>query len=739
MFCCFCSKWATGALFFGSVLGHVAAQTTLPVPATPPVTDPGSPASSVPKGQVLIQSHGEPPAVAGTSSTGNAAPETAAEQPVVDANAKADVTDEQRAALLITAYDLDTRLNPQRSAMSVRAQIMVRNDGPEALKQLTLQLSSTLHWESATLVNGKARTRLSLSQHLLETDADHTGAENEAILPLPVPLAPGASVTLDLFYSGTLAQSGGRLERLGANASQQRTTDWDAVSSSWTGVRGFGNVLWYPVATPQLFFAEGNSLFEAIGRTRLREKAAAVHLRLSVDYAGNPPPAAYFCGRRQVLAGNPDDPTTPTASGSGVAIADFPTEALGFRTLNLFVLQQGEAFPATDAGAPEAPIDDPPSSSSSSSSSAAVPSPTESASSSSSSSSSDVAEAAAPVTDKPSASPEPVTKPIATASVMPAEPSFLALESMDPGTEQGLAAAANRVVPLLREWLGTRPLSALTVIDHRGQPFQDGPLLIAPVAVLQSSTEAASLVDSLTRAWVQTGQPWMDEGLGEFFSLLWTEREQGRGAALVALHDLVQPIALAEPETVTGPDAAIGQPIITASSELFYRRKAAAVWWMLRSLTGDGSLHAALSAWRTQPASPEPPATQAIAFEHLLEKLSGKDLGWFFSDWVLRDRGLPDLSITDVATAAEPAGPGHPSGWLVAVTVRNEGGAAAEVPVIVISGSQKVEQRMRIPGFSKVTQRVLVQTSPTAIAVNDGSTPEIGETVHTRQIQLQTR
>ena len=646
---------------------------------------------------------------------------------MVDDAAKADLTDEQRTALLITGYNLDARLNPLRSGLSVRAQITVRNDGTLPLKQLALQLSSTLHWESATLVQGMARTHLPLSQHQLDTDADHTGAENEAILPLPAPLPAGASATLDLFYSGTVAQNGGRLQRLGANASQQQSTDWDAVGPAWTGLRGFGNVLWYPVATPQLFFAEGTALFEAIGRSRLREQAATVHLRLSVNYAGDPPPAAYFCGRRQALAATPDDPNSPTASGSGVAVADFPAEPLGFRTPNLFLLQQGEVLLGADTGQAS-----------------------EAASSSASESGSNPNQIL-PVAGQPAMEPamEPAVEPStqqtpaatllsAAASAAPGSP-FLALETSDPGTEQGLGAAADRVAPLLQEWLGVHPLSALTVLDHNGQPFQDGPFLVAPAAVLETSPESEALINSLTRAWVQTGQPWMDEGLGEFFSLLWIERQGGREAALGALHDLVQPVALAEPETVTGPGATPGQPIVTAASDLFYRRKAAAVWWMLRGLTGDGSLHAALSAWRTQPVSLDPPAAQAVAFEHLLEKLSGKDLGWFFADWVLRDRGLPDLSITEVAAAAEPVTAGRPAGWLVAVTVRNEGNATADVPVIVHSGSGKTEGRLRIPGLSTVTQRMLVETSPTSVTVNDGSTPEIGEATHSRAVSAQTR
>ena len=740
----FSVKWAAGALLFSSLGLRSKAQTPAPAPSQPAPTapaastpagttpadetDPGT--SPAPRGQVLIQSHGEPPppsSLPGIPSDlpGNA--QRAADQPVVDETAKADLTDEQRAAMLITAYDLDAHLDLPHAGLSVRAQITVRNDGSAPLRQLALQLSSTLRWESATLVNAGTRTPLALSQHPLDTDADHTGAETEAILPLPAPLAPGSSATLDVFYSGTIPASAGRLQRLGANGAQQQSADWDAISSAWTGLRGFGNVLWYPVTSPQLFFAEGNSLFEAIGRARLRGESAPVHLRLSVIYAGDPPVAAYFCGRRQALTAAPDDPNAPTSSGSGVAVADFPTQFLGFRTPNLFLLQTAETFPATrEDKLSNTAADAEPAASSSSSS---VPDPPES------SSGAVVPRVPPPATPLRAAqlSPDPGGVPV------------LALETMDTGTGAELAAATERVAPLLREWMGTRPLSALTVIDHAGQPFGDGPLLVAPAAALGTAPASQALIESLTHAWVQTGQPWMDEGLGGFFSLLWTEREAGREAALTALHDLVQPVALAEPETLTGPEtsagpgAATGQPLIVAADELFYRRKAAAVWWMLRDLAGEGNLHAALSAWRTQPASSAPPLAQAVAFEHLLEKLSGKDLGWFFADWVLRDRGLPDLSITDVAVAAERAGSGHPEGWVVAVTVRNEGNAVADVPLIVHSGNQRVESRMRIAGLSSVTQRVLIETSPTSVTVNDRGVPEIGQATHSRELNVKTQ
>ena len=589
----------------------------------------------------------------------------------------------------------------------MRAQLTVRNDGTTPLKQLALQISSTLQWESATLVNGGQRTRLPLAQHRLDTDADHTGAETEAILPLPVPLAPGTSTSLDLLYAGTVAQSAGRLLRLGANAAQQQATDWDAISPGWTGLRGFGDVLWYPVASPQLFLADGNTLFAAIGHMRLREENAPVRLRLSVEYAGDAPAAAYFCGRREPLKAVADDPDAPVAAAAGIARADFPAEPLGFRAPSLFLIAQPEVLTGGEANpAPGAPLPKP---------------------------------AAAPGISSSSAERQPSATAAAPTPAPATGAPFLALEASDPGVVAGMSAAADRVAPLLREWLGARPLSALTAIDHEGQPFEDGPLLVAPLSLLETSPESSALVQSLTHAWVQTGQPWMDDGLAQFFALLWEEREQGRAAALAQLDELMKPVTLIEPDLTSGAQSSPGQPLIAASEDVYNRRKAAAVWWMLREIVGDGSLHAALSAWRLQPPSHEASAAQAIAFEHLLERLSGKDLGWFFADWVLRDRGLPDLTITDVSVAEEPASPGRANGWFVAVTVRNEGGAVADVPLIVRSGDNRSVQRLRVAGLSTVTQRVLVGSAPSEVIVNDGSTPEVRSSTHSRAINLQVR
>jgi len=282
-------------------------------------------------------------------------------------------------------------------------------------------------------------------------------------------------------------------------------------------------------------------------------------------------------------------------------------------------------------------------------------------------------------------------------------------------------------------------LSALTVIDHTGEPFEDGPLVVAPAASLGASSSSGALAHSLTHAWVQTGQPWMDEGLAQFAALLWTEQQQGRTAMVDQLKDLLTPLALAEPSLTSVQVAAgspVGEPIVSTPDELYYRRKAAAVWLMLRGIVGDEALAAALTAWTSQPVSKAAPAGQAVAFERLLEKLSGKDLGWFFRDWVLDDRGLADLSIVDVAPRLLPSGKGHDAGWLVAVTVHNDGAAEVEVPIVIRSGSYSTTKRLRVPAFGNVTDRVVVEAAPTQVIVNDGTTPETRTSLHVQDVVL---
>jgi hypothetical protein len=608
-----------------------------------------------PKGEVIFQSHGDP------------TPQAAAEKPAqsakdAPAESTADISDAERSALTFTAYDLDAHLTPASSRLAMRARLTVRNDGATPLTHIALQISSSLTWESATLVHNGERTHLALAQHLLETDADHTGKATEAVLTLPTPLAPGAALQLDTFYSGAITQDANRIERIGATHTDGVKTDWDAITDDATALRGFGNVLWYPVASPQVFLGDGAKLFEAVGQTKLRESTATVQLRLAVEYIGDPPIAAYFCGRRVAFAAISDNVDAPVVNAPGLAVADFSTAPLGFRIMSLFLIDAKEIL------------------------------------------------------------------------VPP-----LAIEADRDAGIPLVTANAQEAAALLIDWLGPQPLSSLTILDHPGEPFEDGPLLVAPLTALGAADAVPALTHSLTHAWVQTGDPWIDEGLAQFFVLLGTERARGRDDATAQLADLLQPLILSEPALEQGKPAPVGQPLTAATSELYYRRKAAAVWWMLSDIAGEEPLKLTLQAFRNRPASAATPEQDAEAFEGLLEKTSGKDLHWFFDDWVMHDRGLPDLTIVDVTPRQLPATAGRTTGWLVSVTVRNDGGAVADVPLVIRSGSFSSTQRIRIPGFGSSTARIVVEAPPTQVVLNDGSTPEQRTSTHTRDIVVRTQ
>jgi hypothetical protein len=500
-----------------------------------------------------------------------------------------------------------------------------------------------------------------LAAHLIETDADHTGKMAEAVVTLPHPLAPNASISLTALYSGAIPPSAERLTRIGAPDNQALQSDWDSIAPSLTALRGFGNVLWLPASAPPVFLGDGARLFQSVGSSRLRNSAATVRLRLAIEYTGDPPDAAFFCGHRQPLTAISDNANLPAAESPGVATALFDSQLLGFRSPSLFVTDR----PASQTGTPANP------------------------------------DLIAAVTDHYDALP-------------------------------AYAAAAALVEPLLTDWLGQQPLTSLTILDHTGQPFEDDALLVRPMRADEPATLAPALAHSLTHLWIHSAHPWIDEGLAQFLGLLWTERTAGRAAALTELEDAARSLALIEPELPASTLSPAGTSLADATSDIFYRTKAAAVWWMLRSIVGDDALKQALQTYRLDPSLDRDPA----GLQHTLEKASHKDLRWFFNDWVYRDRGLPDLSIVSVTPSQLTSRAGLPAGWLVAVEVRNDGFAAAEVPVTVRSGNAAETQRLRIPGRSSASTRIVFAGTPTEVQVNDGGVPETQTSLHTRQLVL---
>jgi hypothetical protein len=690
-------------MILSAILTTILAVTSLTAAQEPATSQPAHPDHPQPQGQVIFQRNEDQP-----QDSNKPTAKRTPEKTVVS------ITEAERSALIFTAWDLDLHITPATSHLAGFARLTVRNASTAPLNRITLQLSSTLHWETISAP---------FTEHTLATDADHTGQATEALVTLTHPLAPGDTLTLTGLYSGTIQTSGQRLTRIGAPAEQAAHADWDQISPDMTALRGFGNVLWYPVSSPPLFLGDGAKLFHAIGLARLQQARSTFHVRLTVEYIGEPPVDAYLNGQRQPLAHVTEEPDATVAESHGVATADFPSAPLGFRTPSLFI------------------------------------------------------------------------------AAYPSRASDNQLLSVVTGRPEGVApytTASDDVAPLLRDWLGPAPLGALTILDHTGQPFEDDAFLAIPLTATDARQITPAMVHSLAHAWFRSSLPWLNEGVPQLLSLLYTESTDGRDKALTELHALTNPLTLAEPETPTDtatdtpsrsvttgarpprtspepqsssslessssssssnppepdtsapptplpstlppPAAQPGQPgqsLIAAHDEIYYRAKAAAVLFMLRSITGDAALKHALQLYRDEvrhadPGTPEDPH----AFQRVLEATSHKDLAQLFDDWVYHDRGLADLSIANVTSRDIPARNGIGVSWLVAVDVHNAGYVAVDVPVTVRSGNLTATERVHVPARSSVATRVVFEGTPQEVQLNDGTVPETTTAIHTQQLKL---
>jgi hypothetical protein len=608
------------------------------------------------------------------------------------------VTDAEREALTFTAYDLDVHLTPASAGISVRAGVTVRNDGSAALRRLVLQISSSMHWDAFSLVRtGASSAPLTFAAHRVATDADHTGWMQEAVVALAQPLAPGASISLTALYSGAVPQSAERLERIGAPSGQAADADWDAIAANGTALRGFGDVLWYPVDAAPVFLGDGAKLFQAVGRAKLRQSAATFRLRLAIEYVGDPPDAAFFCGRREQLKALSDNADVPVALSPGIATAVFETQPLGFRSPSLFVTDH-----------PPSPVD-------------------------ASASQADVGLIAA-VTDHYDALP---AYSAAAALVQPLLADWFGAQPLAP-----LNLLDHSGQPFEDDTLLVRPV--------RGE---EAPALAPSLAHSLTHAWIHSQYAWIDEGLAQfTGLLWTERTQGRA-AVLDQLQDDARGLALAepapsspdAAAGGASDAAPATASSSSNPSAAAdtaGQSLVAASSEVYYRTKAAAVWWMLRGITGDDALKQALQVYRQDPRLDRDPE----GFQQTLEKSSHKDLSWFFENWVYHDRGLPDLTIVNVTPRQLEANNGLPAGWLVSVEVRNDGDAEAEVPITVraavehgagaAAAAATETQRLRIPGHASISRRIVFASMPNEVEVNDGSVPETRTSLHTRQLVL---
>lgn len=562
-------------------------------------------------------------------------------------------TDDERRAVAFTALDLDVHVQSAAHRLAVRAHLTVRNDGKTPLTHIPLQISSTLNWEQIRVAGHNTTFPVAT----LNSDTDHTGQLHEAAVSLAEPLAPGATLELDVVYSGAITANAQRLVTLGTPEAVALHSDWDQISPEFTGIRGFGDVVWYPVSAVPVILGDGSRVFDEIGRHKLALSHARFRLRLTVEFPhGTPPTIALVNGLPVAL--NVTDAPGLDADVPGIATASFETPAMGFIAPSLFVAVR-----------------------------------------------------------------IPHSAGNLTAYTTP---------DNDISVQTWLTEDA-AVSPFVKQWLGSKPLSVLTLLDlpdPNDAPFETGALLATGLHVGPANDLDRALVHALAHAYLTTPgralPAWLNEGIATFIESLWIEKQHGRDRALQSLEADRAALALVEPSS---PGMSAGEPLALATAPVYYRTKAAYVLWMLRDLTSDQALSTALSALVDEPAGSEKASS---GLQSLLKQAgASRDLSWFFSDWVNTDKGLPDLMINSVFPNAAQQGT-----YLVAVNISNAGYAAANVPVTVHTAKGFVTERILIPARGTAVERMVVMGPPTQVQVNDGTVPETTASIHMSDVNI---
>lgn len=668
-------KFCAACAFVISLTYFVSAQQT-PPPATQPAAqsapaEQAAPEPDQPKGTVIFSRSADQDSTAATREAESSQTKLSADalKAALAAEAKANPT---REAEHITALALDLRLQPAQQSLAVRADVTLRNDGSQPLHELRIALSSTLHWESARTIDATGGQPLKFSQAKLHSDADHTGLLNEITLPLAAPLAPGATIQLDLRYSGAIPQAADRLTALGTPEDPALHSDWDRISADFTGLRGYGNVAWYPVAATPVFLGEGAKLFDALADHRRLIAGTDFSLQLTIEYAPGAGNLVAFVNGREVELTRKDahsDLEVP-----GIARGTVAATRLAFDEPSIFVA------PRTlhDSGRLRIWTQ----------------------------------------TDDDSAR---------KAASDPTDPWRIAASDVEPllTTWLGQKPDARLSILALPESADAPfETAALLVTPLEDENQHDGAARIDSLEMV--------MAHSLTHAWVSSvtddNSPrplWLNEGVAWFISSLWLEKQHGQSAALRMLESGRPALALNEPES---PGAGDGEPLANAVLPVYTRNKAGFVFWMLRDLIGDSALSAVLRS----ELKGKSPSEVETSFEQTLKKSSlDHDINWFIRDWLATDKGLPDLSIAGVF----PSGSATPGSWLVAVDLANTGYVDAEVKLTVRSATNSETQRVLIPARGKLTPHILIAGRPTEVRLNDGTVPETQATVHIKTIE----
>jgi len=258
-------------------------------------------------------------------------------------------------------------------------------------------------------------------------------------------------------------------------------------------------------------------------------------------------------------------------------------------------------------------------------------------------------------------------------------------------------------------------IEILGLPDPEATSFVTTGMLLCPLKLPLTNETMLSLVYAKARGLVPSPRAWIQEGLAHYAQVAFIENEAGRKAALDYLSAHATTLVETEKAAV-GKDRdgnwQAAHSLINAPDGLYLQTKAMFVWWMLKDMLGKLPAEALHNYHGADDKD-------AAYVQRLIEKDTHRDLGWFFDDWVYRDRGLPDFRVDSVYPREIVGG-----GYMVTVTVENLGEAGAEVPVTLRIPSGDITRKLEVRGKSKASLRIETPTLPQEVVVNDGSVPE---------------
>ena len=163
-----------------------------------------------------------------------------------------------RHAFIFTKTKLQVSLDPATHTLAAEGTVEAKNISSQPQRDVVLQISSSLTWQSIA----SGGDELSWVGTQYTSDIDHTGALSEAVVRLPQPIAPGASVLLNVRYEGELTQSSTRLMRINTPEAIAARSDWDQLNPQFAAFRGIGYVAWYPIETEAVSLANGSEVYD---------------------------------------------------------------------------------------------------------------------------------------------------------------------------------------------------------------------------------------------------------------------------------------------------------------------------------------------------------------------------------------------------------------------------------------------------------------------------------------------